>query len=377
MKNCISKARNHPIFIPFFFIFFSNLSKMLTRSAKRKLHGEEDPQVEAKCRKSAQLVFLPINEICERYPLVGEIIFGYLDDKSLKQCRKVCTTWSTFLDSKTFYWTRMLKNYIGGQEEFLDDWNSVFKKMSMEFAKPFALYISRLCRNRPDYFEVQRSPLLVAITQVHSPFFEYIYEKVIEKNPKDRFGRVPLHVAAYNNNLRVCKFIHEKGYPLDPRSHDGSTPLHDAASYGHLYVFKYLFELVDEKNPQDYKGKMPIHRAAKKGHFEVFKFIYGKSENKNPQDNKGWMPIHHAASTGRLEICKFIHERGNNLNPLSNDGKTPLTVAAINGHFEVSRFIFGVVKQALTEEEKAEVVTLLKAQMNDTNLSKLITLFLE
>ena len=48
---------------------------MLTRSAKRKLHGEEEPQVEAKCRKSAQLVFLPINEICERYPLVGEIIF--------------------------------------------------------------------------------------------------------------------------------------------------------------------------------------------------------------------------------------------------------------------------------------------------------------
>ena len=65
---------------------------MLTRSAKRKLHGEEETQFEAKCRKNAQLVFLPINEICERYPLVGEIIFGYLDDQSLKQSRNVCTT---------------------------------------------------------------------------------------------------------------------------------------------------------------------------------------------------------------------------------------------------------------------------------------------
>ena len=91
------------------------------------------------------------------------------------------------------------------------------------------------------------------------------------------------------------------------------------------------------------------------------------------------MPIHHAASAGQLELCKFIHwaEIGNNLNRLSNDGTTPLTIAASNGHFEVSRFIFGVVKQALTEAQKAEVVTLLKAQMNDTNLSKLITLFLE
>ena len=201
---------------------------MLTRSAKRKLQGEEEPQIKTKYRRGSKLefrlelgveleksdtqfFFLPINEICERYPLVGEIIFGYLDDQNLKQCRKVCTTWNTFLDSKPFYWTRMLKNYTGGQKEFLDDWKRVFKKISMEFAKSFALYISNLCRNRPDYFEVQRSPLLVAITQGHSPFFEYIYEKVIEKNPKDRLGRVPLHVAAYNNNLGVCKFIHEKG----------------------------------------------------------------------------------------------------------------------------------------------------------------------
>ena len=105
---------------------------MLTRSAKRKLQGEEEPQIEAKCRKSAQLVFLPINEICERYPLVGEIIFGYLDDQSLKQSRKVCTTWSTFLNSKPFYWIRLMKNYIGGQEEFFDDWKRFFYKIPIE-----------------------------------------------------------------------------------------------------------------------------------------------------------------------------------------------------------------------------------------------------
>ena len=81
------------------------------------------------------------------------------------------------------------------------------------------------------------------------------------------------------------------------------------------------------------------------------------------------MPIHHAANTGQLEICKFIHERGNNLNSLSNDGKTPLTISASKGHFEVSRFIFGVVKQTLTEAQKAEVVTVIKLQMKDTILS--------
>ena len=98
---------------------------------------------------------------------------------------------------------------------------------------------------------------------------------------------------------------------------------------------------------------------------------------KTPQDQVGWMPIHHAACTGQLEICKFIHEKGNNLNPLSNGGRTPLTIAVTKGHFEVSRFIFGVVKQNLTEAQKAEVVSSIKSEMNDITLSKLIMSILE
>ena len=88
-------------------------------------------------------------------PHLSKIIFGYLDDQSLKQCSEVCTTWSKFLDLEPFYWIRMMKNHIGGQEEFLDDWKRFFYKIPIEIAKPFALDISRgstswkLCRDRP------------------------------------------------------------------------------------------------------------------------------------------------------------------------------------------------------------------------------------
>ena len=358
---------------------------MLTRSAKRKLQ-EEEPQIERKYRRGSklefrlelgvereksdtQVVFLPINEICERYPLVGEIIFTYLDDQSLKQSREVCTTWSTFLDSKPFYWIRMMKNYNECQEEFSDEWKRFFNKLPVETAKKMALYIPKLREVYPE----PRSPLHIAATVINCfSLFEYIYEKVAEKNPRDKYGRVPIHYAARNNNLRICKFIHEKRQPLDQRSDNGNTPLHNAANRGYVGIFEYLFESVEEKNPRGYRGMMPIHGAASNGHFEVFKFIYEKSGNKNPQDNKGRMPIHHAASNGHLEICKFIHERGDGLTPLSNDGKTPLTMAASKGHFEVSRFIFGVVEKNLTEAQKAEVVKTIKSQMSDTAMSKLI-----
>ena len=78
-----------------------------------------------------------------------------------------------------------MKNHIGGQEEFLDDWKRFFYKIPIETAKPFALQISKLCRDcYPEYFDVSRSPLHTAITiepAANLPFFEYIYEKVMEK----------------------------------------------------------------------------------------------------------------------------------------------------------------------------------------------------
>jgi len=126
-------------------------------------------------------------------PHLSKIIFGYLDDQSLKQCSEVCTTWSKFLDLKPFYWIRMMKNYIGGQEEFLDGWKRFFYKIPIETAKPFALHIYKLsglsglklCRDCSlEYFDASRSPLHTAITiepGAHLPFFEYIYEKVMEK----------------------------------------------------------------------------------------------------------------------------------------------------------------------------------------------------
>ena len=131
-------------------------------------------------------VFLPINEICERYPHLGEIIFGYLDDQSLKQSREVCVTWNKFLDLKAFYWIRMMKNYKECQGEFSDEWKRLFNKLPAEKAKNFAIYIPKLRKVYPEFSEVARSPLhIAAIVKNCFSTFKYIYEKVLEKNPRD------------------------------------------------------------------------------------------------------------------------------------------------------------------------------------------------
>ena len=40
-----------PFLFKLFFVFFSTSSKMLTRSAKRKLQGEEEPQIKTKYKR--------------------------------------------------------------------------------------------------------------------------------------------------------------------------------------------------------------------------------------------------------------------------------------------------------------------------------------
>ena len=49
---------------------------------------------------------LPINEILARFPVIGQTIFGYLDDQSMKRSREVHSAWSSFLMCRSCHFAR-------------------------------------------------------------------------------------------------------------------------------------------------------------------------------------------------------------------------------------------------------------------------------
>ena len=49
---------------------------------------------------------------------VGEVIFRYLDNQSLKNCYKTCQSWRVFLENQTFFWRRLTNGHPG--------WNDLF-----------------------------------------------------------------------------------------------------------------------------------------------------------------------------------------------------------------------------------------------------------
>ena len=91
--------------------------------------------------------FVPINDILARFPVIGQTIFDYLDDQSLKRSREVHSAWSLFLSQNPFYWIRMAKSYLEGQDEFSDDWKNIFNKIPVEIVKEFTLGIAHLHRS--------------------------------------------------------------------------------------------------------------------------------------------------------------------------------------------------------------------------------------
>ena len=108
--------------------------------------------------------------------------------------------------------------------------------------------------------------------------WKYFYDN--EKRFQNRLkGRMPLHWAADEGRFQACKRILEvsKGIMKNPQDKYGVTPLHLAAQNGNFPIYELILENLGDwyhaKNPSDLCGTTPLHLAAKNGHLFLCKTI--------------------------------------------------------------------------------------------------------
>jgi len=324
---------------------------METRSAKRKLQGKENFLVKPKRRKHSAKkfnhdepdVFLPINDLCHRFPHISEIIFNYVEDKDLKHCKEVCKTWCTFINKKSFYWTRLIQDYAGKCEEFSEDWTKFFHKIPLDIIQEFAKIVKQFYGIRPIRRKYQWSPLHLTAESGHSSLSKYIIQKTGVSNPKRIIdGWTPLHSASLRGHIEVAQHIIENLQDINPKRNDGWTPLHCAAQNGHVLLCQIIIPNVKDKNPADNDGWTPLHYATTTGRLEVCQYICDNVQDRAPRNKHGKTPLHSAACSGRLDVFKLMFELmdDNDKNPTSNNGCTPLHAAAQNGHLDIFKFIY-------------------------------------
>ena len=279
-----------------------------------------------------------MENLLKRFPHLGGLILGNLDNKSLINCKKAGRDVSEFLEKDKLICIRVLRKYHRNFDKFKELWKEVINKTSFEMVKQLAVLVQNFFQRYPIIKNLksnQVAPIHIAVEQNNVDLCKFIYEKTKNKNP----------VAILQLDCNDHKFEIPKYHRSNRYVEEDLTPLHIAAIKGNLEGFKLIFVNALYTNPANEREKLtPLHIAAQNGHFEICKYIHENVEDKNPLSKNGRTQFHIAVSNGHVEICKLMIKKVFDINSADIYGETPLHVAARNGHVEICRIIIQNMK---------------------------------
>ena len=174
-------------------------------------------------------------------------------------------------------------------------------------------------------------------------------------NAKDKYGRTPLHEAAWSSHKEVGELLIAAGADVNAKGDGGKTPLHDVARKGHRETAKTLIAADADVNAKDDGGRTPldwddgevadllrkhggkhstINTASIAGDTEAVKEFLATGVDVNAND-EGGTPLFAAASRGHKEIVKLLISNGADVNAKNMYRRTALESAAFYGHKEI------------------------------------------
>ena len=95
-----------------------------------------------------------------------------------------------------------------------------------------------------------RMSLLRAVKDNRLDIVQLIVTHSCRKNPPDKYGRTPLHVAAWNGHTQVCRLIIDSVQEKNPPNNDGETPLQIAQLWGRTEVVRLIQNAMDGGSDQ-------------------------------------------------------------------------------------------------------------------------------
>ena len=235
-------------------------------------------------------------------------ILGFLDAKSLANCRVVSKSWKICIDSSRIWWLKRLHHIM---EEIIDFCLNDFSE--------FLFVIDYFMKSSLD--KLQR--------------FVELLQDIYDQGGL-RLGRLsPLHLAAEAGNLEFLNLMLETSIQFDLR--DGFynwTPLYFACQAGQTEVVKFFYQHSIDKSV-DFKSRWtdertPLHCACKNGHLETVEFLLQIAEEKginvNAVDERLCTPFNYACASGNHQLveCLFQSKMDFDVNASDIDGRTAL-----------------------------------------------------
>ena len=79
-----------------------------------------------------------MEELCYRFPVIGELVLNNLDEQSLSNCQEASRVISQFVIKERLFWIRIIQKYYKNLSEFKRYWEMIIHQTSAGILKQLA-----------------------------------------------------------------------------------------------------------------------------------------------------------------------------------------------------------------------------------------------
>uniref|UniRef100_A0A3Q3J6Y3 Death domain-containing protein n=1 Tax=Monopterus albus TaxID=43700 RepID=A0A3Q3J6Y3_MONAL len=179
-----------------------------------------------------------------------------------------------------------------------------------------------------------RTALHYAVAGKNSGAVQFLLQRRVKVDQKDKYGVAPVHLAAWFGNVEIMKLLVQAGAESKVENEEGLNIMHCAAINNHPEIIEHIINdlQMPELDKEDTSGNRPFALAAEHGHVEMLQMLMDPYQMATMVPNKvGDTPLHLAARKGHLGAVQLLLQSFDTRDEVNMDGETALYQAAENG----------------------------------------------
>ncbi|KAF4092108.1 hypothetical protein AMELA_G00017230 [Ameiurus melas] len=187
-----------------------------------------------------------------------------------------------------------------------------------------------------------------------------------------KYGRTPLHLAAYKNHIEVVRILLRAGCELDIQDDGDQTALHRAAVVGNSDVITALVQEGCALDRQDKDGNTALHEVAWHGFSQSVKLLVKAGANIHAKNKAGNTALHLACQNGHAQSTKVLLLGGARPDCKNNVGDTCLHVSARYNHVAVIRVLLGAFCSVAERNQAGDTALHVAAMLNHKKTARVL-----
>ncbi|XP_037305537.2 ankyrin repeat domain-containing protein 6b isoform X2 [Pungitius pungitius] len=187
-----------------------------------------------------------------------------------------------------------------------------------------------------------------------------------------KYGRSPLHLAAYKGHIGVVRILLRAGCDLDIQDDGEQTALQRAAVVGNSDVISALVQEGCALDRQDKDGNAALHEVSWHGFSQSVKVLVKAGANAHAKNKAGNSALHLACQNGHAQSAKVLLLGGARPDSKNHAGDTCLHVAARYNHVAVIRILLGAFCSVEEKNQAGDTPLHVAAALNHKKTVRLL-----